>query len=286
MPLPDEFKEPKQLSVFREGAPDGIYEDTPESKYRAHPAVAHSTLKSWVDGGKGPRGRFLMVGSLLHAVVLEPHKVAAQYATAPEDWDLRTTHGKNSIDDFERTTGKVAVRPREKQLVTNMFNALREDERSVEAFWNSDGPVEVACLYTYPETKMQGKCLIDKAIPGHSLRDIKTTNYQTEDDWLDALYRYNYDSQGASYSDAWEQLTGERLPFVFTCVSKQPPHDVWHHVLQPHEYVSGSRWVKQISGIYYRECYAYEETARRTAKESDRGASLDPVENTGDEKIG
>jgi hypothetical protein len=219
-----------------------------QEDYRALPAVAHSDLQEWAKGKRTAAGRRFALGTALH-LILADHKLAAQtYATAPEDWDLRTRAGKEAMAAHEEETGKIGIRPRERAQLEGMMNALYDHDQAADMI-RAEGDVEIAVLARL-HTGVASKGLLDKVTPG-PIVDYKSTGLNGPEEFRKATTRYGYDSQAAYYVDLYEMATGERRPFLWVCVNKTTC-EVWTMALSSEQYRAGRRWYGDMLSLWER----------------------------------
>ena len=83
------------------------------------------------------------------------------------------------------------------------------------------------------------------------LADLKTTGYRTAAEFKDAIVKFGYASQAAFYVDLYASVTGEYLPWVFVCVSKDT-FDVWYEVMTNEQLAFGRRWYQDVLTLYER----------------------------------
>lgn len=231
--------------------PNGLHQGLSFPEYQEIRAKSHSDLRAWVTG-KSPSGRALIVGRALHAAILEPDVCAQEFASLDTDPDLRTKDGKEEIREAEERTGKTILRKAERDLVASMVRAFRASREAIAILDRCESR-ELSAVSTLCGVGVRSR--FDMVVKGKKrfLSDIKTTHYATPQEFKQAIMDYGYDSQGAMYSDVWASLhDGEHLPFVWICISKQPPHNVWTVRLSNTEYHAGKRWYETVLGLWSR----------------------------------
>lgn len=171
-------------------------------------------------------------GSLVHTLVLEPHKLPLEYAIYPDKRDGRDSafkafckqhETKIVVDEIElqearflteRILGR-AIRLRPGQPGRPFGRYLEESER------------EVSIYYDDPETGIQCRVRFDALHPEAAF-DLKKSAEVTLTPWLRAGIRLHYDLQAHMYSLA-EMLFSDRrkpLPFVFVAGELARPYSV------------------------------------------------------------
>lgn len=222
-----------------------------DDEYRRADGISKSDLNKWITG-EGPKGRHLLIGSVLDSWITRSKEYMAQhYCTAPEDYDLRTTAGKINLQEFEESQGgKKALRPKERALVVRLYNALMANS-DARAIIEAQGRNQLACFAKLEGFNSLSKCLIDfeRRMP---LIDLKTTGYADEQEFKQAIVDYGYTAQAAYYTDIYAALTGEYRSFYFLCVSKRDDHKVWLTQATPGQMAHGRRWYQDVLTLYER----------------------------------
>lgn len=229
----------------------GLHSLVDEPIYRAHPALAQSDLSSWVTQDK-PRGRALIIGRAFHELLQLPDYAKKHYARMDTTPDLRKKEGKAELAEFEEKTGKVALRASEYALLGTMVRAVREHPKAGKIL-EAEGEIELTAIADLHGTGVPlSKGLLDKVLPGKAIVDWKSTGCVSPEQFKESIYKFRYNVQGAYYRDLYNACTGEWLPFIWVCVSKNPPYECWVERLQPEQYVSGAQWYKAVLSLYAR----------------------------------
>lgn len=115
----------------------------------------------------------------------------------------------------------------------------------------SEGEPEKSMYWTDPETGITCRGRIDWARKD-SLTDVKTAAYGKSDPDLFGREAANYDypMQAAHYTDGWEVLTGQRVPFLFLVVEKAPPYMVRVHQLSEDDLELGRDRMRQARRLF------------------------------------
>jgi len=223
---------------------EGIHEMA-DSHYREYPAVAHSDLKR-LAGGESPKGRHLLIGQAFHHALLQPQLARDIYCTTPEDWNLVSREGKQKLREYEEEQAKIAIRPKERALIVSLCKSVMHHEQA-RRIVKAEGQCEAAVISELKDGILC-KGRIDKIL-SKCLVDLKTTGYGTQEEFEQAIVDYNYDSQGAFYSDLYREVTNEFKPFVWVVVSKRS-FDCWVTQLQPYHLATGRRWYRDMLAVY------------------------------------
>jgi hypothetical protein len=159
-------------------------------------------------------------GTMMHALVLEPHVFASRYALAP-DVDRRTKEGKVAAEQWAANNpGRIAVPSADWERVHAMARAV---EQAGGGDLMVGGDMERAICWERDGVPLKAKldCLGRDCIV-----DLKTTSAEDEDSIQRAAWSFGYHISAAAYQEAAEVLTGRKLPKVFVFVTSTAPHDV------------------------------------------------------------
>ncbi len=149
-------------------------------------------------------------------------------------------HGKDGrirvLDAYDWKSPKIRAQRdeiRAQKLIAIHRGQLREAARMRQAVLRdplvagilATGRPEQSLYWTDPDTDVACRARLDWLRP-NALVDVKTTFYGGTDD--DALAKtaasMNWPMQAAHYSDGYEHITGERLPFLFLVIEREPPY--------------------------------------------------------------
>jgi len=177
------------------------------------PAMARQGFKEQTEA--------MIFGSLLHCLVLEPHRFDAEYFIMPKV-DLRTKAGKEAAAEYASLAqGKQVITSDAFDMATEMRENVMmvigdylEDERTI---------IEAAFFWDDPITGVKCKCKPDILLPHLGVAiDLKTTSgYATADDFAKSVKAYRYHVQDAFYSEGLKQNGIEIAEFCFAPVSKK-----------------------------------------------------------------
>ena len=201
--------------------------------YYSHPALSHSRLKviekspshfKYNLDAPSMASDALKLGSLVHAMVLEPHTVEGAFVRC-EKIDRRTKAGKerwaelqesdqtvipaDMWDTAESMSGAVMTCPAARDMVDE---AIAMNSVEVEFFWDDN---KYGC---------QRKAKIDGLIE-RSIIDLKTTTDATRG-FSKSVMKYFYHTQGAYYRDAIRSHGGKQEDFRIIAVEQTPPYAV------------------------------------------------------------
>lgn len=210
----------------------GIYE-IPEAAYHADrnlaPTLGRSLSSSGAKAILDSPARFAWQRE--HPVVKDAYdfgSAAHQYLLGggPEveviDADSWRTKAAQEQRDAAREAGRTPI------LVADNVRALALVAAVMAhpvagAIFASAGEAERSLYWIDPETGVTCRGRIDWMHP-RALVDLKTTINASPGKFSRALVDYGYALQAEWYSQGYEAVTGERLPFVHVVVEKEPPH--------------------------------------------------------------
>ncbi len=208
----------------------GYYPDIPNIAYHGGPGVSKSQLDliskspalfQW--GKAAPeddeKKSALNIGDATHALLLEPHRFAAEYAVGPANAPRNTKAGKEKWEEFEAgLTGQTILTAEEGRKI----HLIRESALAhPHAKWllEAAGDVEASIYWKDPTEGVLCRCRPDKSIPSMGwMVDVKTTADINK--FERSIYEYRYHVQDSYYSDGYAAHFGEELQaFVFLVVS-------------------------------------------------------------------
>jgi hypothetical protein len=223
-----------------------IIHNMPDAEYRAAQAIAGSDAKQILHpktpahyaahmGGelKREQTRSMLIGTLCHLAVLEPHKLDGAFTEKPEGLDYRTKEGK----EFKAAAGsKPILDAAEVRAVRGIRDSIAAHAGACDLLRETDS--EVSMFATDPETGLRIKGRLDALrvlndMEAHIV-DVKTTSAGAD--------AHNFARQAASlnyhFSAAWYlrlcELNG--LPptrFYWLAVETAPPYAVALYEVHP-----------------------------------------------------
>lgn len=166
----------------------------------------------------------LRMGSLTHALVLEPEAVESRFAFLPEGIDRRTSAGKLAFAAFEAgAKGKTIVNADEAQDCQAFAAALEKTIKEVLKITFTATEVMLAVDYCGARLKSA----IDAVGSDGFLYDLKTAESADPKKFLWSAKDNQYPLQAHFYRAVYQAATGERVKgFRFIVVEKSPPYCV------------------------------------------------------------
>ena len=190
-----------------------------------------------------PKSDALLVGSYVDCLLTEPDKVEKFISEHPEMISSRGT-----------TKGLLKS---EYQRANVMVDRVKQDAKLMKYLDGEHQKVMMGTIFG-----LEFKIKMDSYIPHKAIVDLKTVESMSKGYYIpnqgkvSFVERFGYQYQGAIYQEIVYQNTGERLPFLLACVSKEPIPDiglVWidnqtlHDTIYGNELSEGiAKWCEQI----------------------------------------
>lgn len=205
------------------------------AEYHAHPAVSKSGLDQvrrsplhyWnrylnPDRVIEPPTAAMVLGSALHARVLEPQVFADEYIVAPEGIDRRTKEGKLRWADFEsEAEGRTVLKAEDAAQIEAMAAAVHAHP-AARMILRLPGVCEQSYFWKDAATGEECKCRPDWHSDDRTIiADVKTTEDASPKGFARSVLKYRYHVQAAFYSQG---IGAEQ--FLFIAVEKKPPFAV------------------------------------------------------------
>jgi hypothetical protein len=212
------------------------------AQYHALDSVSHSKLEQFRQSRAKFRAVFIdetiakeqtaamQLGSLVHAIVLEPHSFSDLYAIAPK-CDKRTNAGKAEWASFISTVvgDQEIVEFDVVQKARDIAKAVYANPLACELLFDHTGKTETPMFWTCPVTGIEcrSKPDVDRELAGgRCLVDLKTCQSASPAEFGRAAANYGYGRQDAWYRWGYEMVTGVNPNFVFVAVSTNAPYEV------------------------------------------------------------
>lgn len=206
------------------------------AEYHAHPAVskshldqvARSPLHYWSRYVAEERVVFdptpaMMLGTALHARVLEPELFTAEYALAPAV-DRRTKAGKETWEQAA-AEGKTLLSSLEWEQVTGMAESVQAHP-AARKLLARPGQVELSLFWSDVATDIECKCRPDRLTEDGWVLDLKTTEDASPTGFAKSAANFRYHVQASWYLDGVRQSGIDPKGFIFIAVEKRPPYAV------------------------------------------------------------
>lgn len=248
----------------------GIYENVPDAEYRSWPCVSSSFLKKTrnkqgdlcldtfnekvdVDAGPGCGADTLAFGTLVHAAILEPHRLPHELAIMPEfhlDDENVTASGKppknprgtkyyrSKVREFRaENEGKIILPQDMVDGARTCVQSIRKDQ-CASAMLSEPGRSELSIVWDEvldDDWLIPCKARLDRQCS--RLIDIKTSRNVEDFDWQ--MRQLQYDAQAGFYCRGYRSLTGVDKEFAFIVAGNCEPFDVSVRILSSTELMEG-----------------------------------------------
>ncbi len=233
---------------------DKSWQCTNAEYHSDHSAVSHSSLEIFRRNSLEYYQRFvsheipkpdptpaMIFGSFVHTFVLEPDLFSEQYEVLPPapdgKWDKRTSEYKQAVK-FYAVEGKTLI---EAETYTRLFCIRRaiQDHPKAGPIMERCSQREITIRWTDPTTGLSCKCRCDAL--GDFVADIKTSDDISVDGFKKSCLNFGYARQAQFYQDGVLKASGEALPHVFVCVTKEAPYECAVHCIGPRSMELGAR---------------------------------------------
>jgi exodeoxyribonuclease VIII len=235
------------------------------TEYHSHPAVSKSHLDQVARSPLHYWSRYvaedrvvpdptpaMMLGTALHARVLEPELFAAEYALAPAV-DRRTKAGKDAWAEAE-AEGKTLLSAADWAQIDGMAAAI-ESHRGASKLLAQQGLTEASLFWTDDATGIECKCRPDRTISDEWILDLKTTEDASPAGFAKSAWNFRYHVQASWYLDGVRSYGGQPQGFVFIAVEKKPPYAVAVYLADPEMVAAGGREARRCLNLIA-ECRA------------------------------
>lgn len=199
------------------------------------------------DHGRPPKDSF-DVGTLAHELILRGGDNRLRVIDA-YDWRSKAAQEAKKAAHADRL---VPVHRGDLLAATHLARAVRSHDLAAAIL--SEGKPEQSLYWTDEETGVTCRGRVDW-LRDNAIVDVKTTTYGGSDP--DAFARsaanFDYPLQAAHYIDGVEAITGQRLPFLYVVVEKEPPYFVRVHQLTADDMEIGrdrARTARQLFAEY------------------------------------
>ena len=217
--------------------------DMPNDEYHATDDISSSNIKTalksmgkykaQIDGDSVFKTTPAMeLGTLVHALVLEPHTFADQFAVS-EKFDGRTEVGKAGKAAFLLASeGKIVVNVDQMKIAQAMAKAVL-DHPEVKAILAVDGIVfEHSGFCVDSDTGLHVKYRPDIRTD-HFIADLKTCADASKDEFARSIFKFGYHTSAAHYLKCDHALFNtNHQQFIFICVESGFPYEVAVYTLK------------------------------------------------------
>jgi len=222
-----------------------------EAEYFASPEVSNSDLgklrispyayKWFKENGSSFKSQAMAMGSLVHAMYLEPDTLNDNFALKPVA-DRRTKMGKQLYEEFEKgNKGKVVVGQEDWAKAERLVGQLNSRLGTIEKLAGA-GDAELSGFWHLEGQKCRGR--FDYLAKDNVIWDVKTTSSLI--DFAKSVANFGYHRQAAFYGAGLREITGAFKGFNFIVVETQEPYDCAVLTLKPDNIRRGFKEVKEL----------------------------------------
>lgn len=243
----------------------GIYADISNEEYHKGPGVSKSALDEIHRSPAHYRASLLfprpetpalVMGSAIHAAVLEPDLFEARYIAAPVI-DRRTSAGKAAWGEFQMSAaGRIILTQEQMDAACAARDAVYANRMAANLLRGGKAEQSV-----YWEESVDGETVLCKCRPDY-LRaedgivvDLKTTADARSEQFLHSVTNYRYYVQNAWYERGIGEEVGTVRNFVFLAVEKEPPYGIGIFTL-PDDFIDMGIYAAMADLRTYARCKA------------------------------
>lgn len=196
--------------------------------------------------------RAMVIGSALHAAILEPHVFEEQYHLLPEVEDRRKAEYKKLAEMYGADNVLVKT---ECENLSAMTEQARRDKDVMELL-NLKGNSEVSAFIECPETGVLLRCRFDYlSIDNDIAADIKKTKDASQEEFSKSIANFRYHVQDVMYSHIYKLITGRELKkFSFIALQETAPHTARVYHLDEYARIIGDYYFRKDLATYA-DCY-------------------------------
>ena len=238
----------------------GLYLDLPADVYHADTALAPHLGRSLSASGAKvllqspakydyqrahpkPPTDAMEFGSAIHSLILGGPQVRAV------DSDSWRTKAAQAERDELRAEGRIPLLAAEYERADIMRAAVTGHPLASAIL--SKGQAETSAYWIDGETGITCRARPDW-LRSNAIADLKSAADASPAGFSKAVANFGYALSAAHYQDGIEALTGERLPFVFIVVEKEPPHLVGVYDLDEDALRYGREQMREARAMFAR----------------------------------
>jgi exodeoxyribonuclease VIII len=188
----------------------------------------------------------MRLGTLTHAMILEPDTFKDEFAVMPK-FDRRTTVGKKAAEEFEQEhAGKIIVDETAYEKASSIAASVRKHPVAIEGL--RDGNPEVSLFWDQYGLPCKARC---DYMTGSAIFDIKTCSDASPDGFAKQIASFQYHVQAAHYAAGFREIVGWDLDrFVFIAVESEAPYAVGVYTLDARSLQSGRLLMERAARAY------------------------------------
>ena len=200
----------------------------------------------------------LRMGTITHALVLEPEAALARYAIAPEV-DKRTKAGKELFEIFTAANAGKTIVAADEWAVCEGVGASMRARLADLGFRMVATELMLAVDYCGVPLKSAIDAVVEDKAGDRWIVDLKTTEDASPKGFLSSVRAYRYNLQAHFYRTVYETYSRERIKgFVFVAAEKSAPYLSAAYRLGP-ELISYAVADFEQAVNTYKGCVAFDE---------------------------
>lgn len=165
--------------------------------------------------------RAMVIGSAIHAAILEPEVFERDYLLLRDVTDRRASAYKEAV---KTRSEEFVLTGKEADHVKGMQDSVFLNREATELL-SAEGWVELSAFVECNETGALLKARFDKLNADGTAVDLKSTTDIRYEQFQRSIGNYRYHVQDAHYSRVFHLITGYNLKaFKFVCVESASPH--------------------------------------------------------------
>lgn len=242
---------------------DGVFYNLPAERYHAAPGFSHSMslhmdppcrLPVYLSKREEP-SIYMILGTLAHAMILEPDKPLPQIAVRPDtypapadcsavkqkkampgdplDWHGSAKYCQQWVADAE-AAGLIVLTQKEYSELEGMVRTVAETKMLSKILRNAQTEVSVFSAFAIGEGVVLRKVRLDIVPRGNALIDLKTVDEASVDTFRNKLEYDGWATQAANAIELWNAQNPEhqKTEFGFVLIERKPPHVLIHCQVQ------------------------------------------------------
>lgn len=162
----------------------------------------------------------MVLGSAIHAAILEPDLFEMEYVLLKDVHDRRKSEYKAAVEVHGVDRVLIAG---DADRVAGMGEVVYSN-KECKALLSQGGFFELSAFIECPETGVLMRCRYDlMTVFGYTV-DLKSSRSSAPTEFSKSVYNYRYHVQDAMYSDIYKLITGKNIDFKFLVVESDAPH--------------------------------------------------------------
>ncbi len=176
-----------------------------------------------------------LLGSALHALILEPNVFANNYCIAPNI--NKNTNEWKKIKKAAIEANQIVITEKQFEEITIIANYVKQEPTAAKLI---DGAqYEKSIFWENQETGILCKCRPD-ILHTNMICDLKTAADASESAFKNAIYNYGYHIQASMMQEGVEAVLGHKInDFIFIVVEKEEPFSTAIYILDEYAIEKG-----------------------------------------------